>query len=150
MINKTTTIMTTTQLFQNKINNVCKTIVKAGVKFEDVKIGFRKYKPGCCYRVFSKRPTYGTIINSCEGNGMMECNRNWYDIKEKGYNIKFNNGVYIENFNNNEDCSTMNAEEFISKFYQFLENDNYPFVNGKVLKGFSFDKKNMTLYLTID
>lgn len=142
--------MNTTQFFQNKINNVCKTIVKAGVKFEDVKIGYRKFKTTRRYRVFGKRPTWGTIINSCEGNGMMECPVDWYTVEEKGYNIKFNSGVYISNFNNNKDCSTMNVEEFISKFYQFLETDNYPFVNDKVLKGFNFDKRNMTLYLTID
>lgn len=142
--------MTTTQLFQNKINNACKTIVKAGVEFKDVKIGLRKFQAGSCQRVFGKRPEYGNISNSSKGNGMPESSRDYYDVEVKGYNIKYNSGVYIKNFNNNQDCSKMNAEDFIAEFYHFIECTNELLANGKKIKGFKFSKKDMTLYLTID
>lgn len=144
--------MTTEQTFKNKINNICKTMVKAGVTdFKTVKIGLRRYQPGTCQRVFGKEPYYGTVINSNKGNGMMESSRDYYDVVTKGYNIKYNSGAYIKDFNDDQDVCRMNAEEFIIDFYHFVEGiGNNVFCNGKKLKGFKFDKKDMTMYLTID
>lgn len=144
--------MTTEQIFKTKINNICKTMVKAGVTdFKTVKIGLRRYQPGTCQRVFGRRPCYGDIVKSSKGNCMMESDRDYYDVVTKGYNIKYNSGAYIKDFNDDQDACKLNAEEFIVDFYHFIEGyGGRIYLNGKKLKGFKFNNKDMTMYLTID
>lgn len=143
--------------FINKLENTIKTIVKAGVDFNDVKIAARNQVNGHITRVFGKRPMYDNVIKACKGDGSMECTRDWYDVEVKGKTTKYEGYFYLVNDNNDmfDDVNHLNAEQFIIAFYQLMQktqDDGNVWVEFSEtlkykLKGFKFSKKDMTLYV---